>query len=99
MHRDRRRSATMTLVIAPTETTRPPTEAAINPNTTLWLLSIAHAVNHAQAVLLPLVYVRIIGEFGVSTGTVALLAAAGGVAPGVVPPRSCKLTPRVSEAE
>ena len=46
-------------------------------NRTLWLLSIAHAVNHAQAVLLPLVYIRIIAEFGVTADTIVLLAAAG----------------------
>jgi MFS family permease len=96
MQRDRGRSATMTLVIAPTETTRRPAAAAINPNTTLWLLSIAHAVNHAQAVLLPLVYVRIIGEFGVSTGTVALLAAAGAFASGFVQLSYAKLTRMIS---
>ena len=52
----------------------------INPDRTLWLLSIAHAVNHAQAVLLPLIYLRIIVEFGVSEGTVAILASVGAVA-------------------
>ena len=65
MQRARRRSATMKGVIAPTESTRPPSAEVINPNATLWLLSLAHAVNHAQAVLLPLVYIRIIAEFGV----------------------------------
>ncbi len=45
----------------------PPTPAAtvadaaqrlvIRPMRTLWLLSIAHAVNHAQAVILPLIYI------------------------------------------
>ena len=49
----------------------------IHRNRTLWLLSIAHAVNHAQAVLLPLVYIRIIAEFGVTADTIALLAASG----------------------
>jgi hypothetical protein len=45
--------------------------SVIHPDRTLWLLSIAHAVNHAQAVLLPLVYVRIIAEFRVSPAEVA----------------------------
>ena len=49
--------------------------ADIHPDRTLWLLSIAHAVNHAQAVLLPLVYLRIIVEFNVSPSAVAYLAA------------------------
>jgi MFS family permease len=69
---------------------------AIHPDRTLWLLSIAHAVNHAQAVLLPLVYLRIIIEFGVSEGTVAILASAGGVASGVVQLSYAKLTRMIS---
>src|SRR3954469_1601463 len=68
----------------------------INPDRTLWLLSIAHAVNHAQAVLLPLVYLRIIIEFGVSEGTVAVLASAGAVASGVVQLSYAKLTRMIS---
>ena len=51
---------------------------------TLWLLSAAHAVNHAQAALLPLVYLAIIPEFGVSAAAIALLAAAGNIASGMV---------------
>ena len=43
----------------------------IKPDLTLWLLSIAHAVNHAQAVLLPLIYLRIITEYGVNLYDVA----------------------------
>ena len=34
----------------------------IRPMWSLWLLSIAHAVNHAQAVLLPLIYLKIIDD-------------------------------------
>ena len=56
----------------------------IHRNRTLWLLSIAHAVNHAQAVLLPLVYVRIIAEFGVTAATIGLLATVGSLASGAV---------------
>ncbi len=51
---------------------------------TLWLLSAAHAVNHAQAALLPLVYLAIIPEFGITAASIALLAAVGNVASGVV---------------
>ncbi len=58
--------------------------AAIRPNRTLGLLVVGHAVNHAQAVVLPLVYLRIITEFGVGPGTVAFLAAIGGFASGVI---------------
>jgi MFS family permease len=68
----------------------------IHPNRTLWLLSIAHAVNHAQAVLLPLVYIRIIAEFGVTAGTIALLAAVGSLASGTVQLSYAKLTRMIS---
>ena len=86
----------MNRVIAPTESTRPPSAEVINPNATLWLLSIAHAVNHAQAVLLPLVYIRIIAEFGVSADTIALLAALGSFASGAVQLSYAKLTRMIS---
>lgn len=66
--------------------------AAIHPDRTLWLLSIAHAVNHAQAVLLPLVYLQIISEFGVTAAEVAYLAAAGSFASGLVQLSYAKLT-------
>ncbi|HET9345305.1 MAG TPA: MFS transporter [Candidatus Limnocylindrales bacterium] len=83
-------------MLAPTDAARPPSDAAINPNATLWLLSVAHAVNHAQAVLLPLVYIRIIAEFGVTADTVALLAAAGAFASGAVQLSYAKLTRMIS---
>src|SRR5918993_1363410 len=56
----------------------------IRPMRTLWLLSAAHAVNHAQAALLPLVYLAIIPEFGVSAAAIALLAAVGNISSGLV---------------
>ena len=68
----------------------------VHPNRTLWLLSIAHAVNHAQAVLLPLVYLRIIEEWGVEVGTIAMLSAAGAFASGAVQLGYAKLTRMVS---
>jgi MFS family permease len=70
--------------------------SAINPERTLWLLSIAHAVNHAQAVLLPLVYLRIIDEWGVEVGTIAFLSAVGSFASGAVQLAYAKLTRLVS---
>jgi MFS family permease len=84
------------LVIAPSEAARPVPAAPINPNLTLWLLSLAHAVNHAQAVLLPLVYIRIIAEFGVTADTIALLAAAGAFASGLVQLSYATLTRMIS---
>ncbi|HEY3165531.1 MAG TPA: MFS transporter [Candidatus Limnocylindrales bacterium] len=68
----------------------------IDPDLTLWLLSIAHAVNHAQAVLLPLIYLRIIDEFGVTESQVAYLAAMGAFASGAVQLSYAKLTRIVS---
>jgi len=68
----------------------------VHRDRTLWLLSIAHAVNHAQAVLLPLVYIRIIAEFGVSPAAVAYLASAGAFASGVVQLSYAKLTRIIS---
>ena len=38
----------------------------VRPGRSLGLLSVAHAVNHAFAVLLPLIFLAIIDEFGVS---------------------------------
>jgi FSR family fosmidomycin resistance protein-like MFS transporter len=51
---------------------------------TLALLSAAHAVNHAQAVVLPLVYLAVIHEFGISVAAIAFLAAAGNIGSGLV---------------
>ena len=60
---------------------RPPSvpPPGIHPERTLWLLSIAHAVNHAQAVVLPLIFLRIIDEFGVGVQAVTFVAAAGAI--------------------
>ncbi len=56
----------------------------VRPMWSLGLLAVAHAVNHAQAVLLPLIYLAIIDEYHVSTGAVAILAAVGSFAAGMV---------------
>ncbi len=56
----------------------------IRPMRTLGFLSVAHAVNHAQAVLLPLIFLEIIDEFGVGVEAVAFLAAAGAFLSGAV---------------
>jgi MFS family permease len=68
----------------------------IRPGRTLWLLSIAHAVNHAQAVLLPLIFLRIIDEFGVGIQEVTFVAAAGAIASGVIQASYAFLTRRMS---
>jgi MFS family permease len=56
----------------------------VRPNLSLWLLSLAHAVNHAQAALLPLVYLAIITEFGVSVAAIAFLTAFGNICSGLI---------------
>ena len=60
------------------------TPTDVSPNRTLWLLSAAHAVNHAQAALLPLIYLAIIPEFHIDAAAIALLVAAGNVSSGLV---------------
>jgi MFS transporter, FSR family, fosmidomycin resistance protein len=56
----------------------------IRPMRSLGLLSVAHALNHAQAVLLPLVFIKIIDEFAVGVDDVAFLVAFGAFAAGAV---------------
>ena len=68
----------------------------VRPNRSLLLLSMAHAVNHAFAVLLPLIFLAIIDEFGVGVGAVAVLAAVGAFASGLVQLSYAELTRRVS---
>jgi MFS family permease len=68
----------------------------VRPHRTLWLLSIAHAVNHAQAVLMPLIFLKIIDEFHTTEGSVAILAAVGAFASGAVQLSYASLTRLVS---
>jgi MFS family permease len=59
-------------------------EGEIHPMRSLGLLSVAHAINHAQAVLLPFIFLGLINEFGVSVETIAYLAAIGAFLSGAV---------------
>src|SRR4249919_36673 len=68
----------------------------IRPMRTLWLLSIAHAVNHAQAVVLPLIYLQITKDYAVGVETIAFLAAFGSFASGAVQLSYASLTRRYS---
>ena len=68
----------------------------VHPERTLWLLSAAHAVNHAQAVILPLIFLKIIDEFGVGAETVAFLAAAAAISAGFVQASFAFITRRFS---
>ena len=54
----------------------------IRPMRSLGLLSVAHAINHAQAVLLPLIFIKMIDEFTVGVDDVAFLVAFGAFAAG-----------------
>lgn len=56
----------------------------IHPERSLWLLSIAHAVNHAQAVLLPPIFLLVVAEFHVGAEAIPFLAAIGAVSSGVI---------------
>ena len=62
----------------------------------LGLLSVPHAINHAQAVLLPLIFVAIIAEFGIGVDTIAFLSAFGAFAAGAVQLSYAVLTRLVS---
>ena len=70
--------------------------ANVRPEWSLWLLSVAHAVNHAQAVVLPLIYLKITDDFHVGVDTIAFLAAGGAFAAGVVQLSFASLTRLVS---
>ena len=78
------------------EAVRPATTADVRPRWSLWLLSIAHAVNHAQAVVLPLIYLQITDDFHVGVDTIAFLAAGGAFAAGIVQLSFASLTRLVS---
>ena len=66
----------------------------IRPMRSLWLLSIAHAVNHAQAVVLPLIYLQITQDYNVGVETIAFLAAFGSFASGAIQLSYASLTRR-----
>jgi MFS family permease len=68
----------------------------VRPGRSLGLLSAAHAVNHAFAVLLPLIFLAIIDEFDTSVQAVAFLAAFGSLAAGLVQLSYAELTRHVS---
>jgi len=67
----------------------------VRPYLTLSLLSIAHAVNHAQAVIMPLIFLKIIDEFGVGVQAVTFVAAAASISSGIVQLSFAYLTRRM----
>src|SRR4029079_10585477 len=62
----------------------------------LGLLSVAHAIKHGPAVLLPLIFIKIIDEFTVGVDDVAFLVAFGAFAAGAVQLSYAYLTRGVS---
>ena len=77
-------------------TTAAPPLPDVRPNRSLVLLSLSHAVNHAHAVILPLIFLRIIDEFAVGVESIAFLAAIGNLSSGLVQLSYAQLTRMVS---
>src|SRR6476469_1711518 len=59
-------------------------EIDVRPMRSLGLLSVAHAVNHSQAVIIPFIFLGLIDEFGASVEQIAYLAAIGALCAGMV---------------
>jgi MFS family permease len=81
---------------APAAVAEAANRVVIRPMRSLWLLSVAHAVNHAQAVILPLIYLKITDDFHVGVETIAFLAALGSFASGAVQLSYASLTRMIS---
>ena len=62
----------------------------------LVLLSTAHAVNHAHAIVLPLIFLQLIDEYGVGIDAIAFLAAIGNLSAGLVQLSYAQLTRVIS---
>ncbi len=73
-----------------------PAPIEVHPTRSLVLLCFGHAVNHAQAVLLPLIFLALITEFGVDVQQIAFLSAFGAFAAGMVQLSYAELTRRFS---
>ncbi len=54
------------------------------PAVTLALLSAQHALIHAQTALMPLVFIKVIAQFGIGVDAIGLLVAAGNLLGGVI---------------
>lgn len=68
----------------------------IHPERSLWLLSIAHAVNHAQAVILPPMFLLVVAEFHVGIEAIPYLAAVGAISSGAIQATYGFITRRVA---
>jgi MFS family permease len=58
--------------------------ADVHPERSLWLLAVAHAVNHAQAVILPPMFLLVVAEFHVGVEAIPFLVAIGAVSSGAI---------------
>ncbi len=76
----------------------PVASPVIRPMRTLGLVSTLHAANHAQAVLMPLIYIAVIDEWGVSIGTIGLLVAVSSLASGLAQATYASLTRHFTRA-
>jgi MFS family permease len=56
----------------------------IHPERSLWLLAVAHAVNHAQAVILPPMFLLVVAEFHIGIEAIPFLVAIGAVSSGAI---------------
>lgn len=54
------------------------------PGVTLILLSLQHALIHAQTALMPLVFIKIISQFGIGVDSIGLLVAVGNILSGII---------------
>ena len=63
---------------------QPSAPLEVRPERTLWLLAVAHAVNHAQAVILPPIFLLVVAEFHVGVEAIPFLAAIGAVSSGLI---------------
>ena len=79
-------------------TLEPAALPVIRPRRTLGLVSTLHAANHAQAVLMPLIYIAVIDEWGVSIGTIGLLVAISSLASGLAQATYASLTRHFTRA-
>ena len=68
----------------------------VRPMRSLVLLSASHAINHAHAIVLPLIFLQLIDEYGVGIDAIAFLAAIGNLSAGLVQLSYAQLTRVVS---
>jgi len=71
-------------------------QADVRPTRSLWLLAVAHAFNHAQVAVLPLIYLAVMKQWGVTVTTIAFLTAASSLASGAAQLSYSGLTRRFS---